>query len=186
MTKTYSIANFVEDLRAITRETSDEGTIISRIEPLARRLAVEKAWLEKHHYNTDPDQGFGVHLLHEEPDHSLAVFAVAWLPGRGAPPHDHGTWAVVAGVEGSERNILYKRDDDRSRADHAQLSVKSDRTIQNGEIVSMKTGGIHSVINESNTVSLSLHTYGKHLNHTGRAQYDLTTNAKKDFIVTVA
>jgi hypothetical protein len=22
---------------------------------------------------------------------------VSWLPGRGTPPHDHGTWAVVAG-----------------------------------------------------------------------------------------
>ena len=44
-----------------------------------------------------PEQGFRVHLLHEEPDHGLAVLGRGRrLPGRGAP-HNHGTWAVVAG-----------------------------------------------------------------------------------------
>ena len=32
--------------------------------------------------------------------------ALAWLPGRGTPPHDHGTWAIVVGVEGEERNRI--------------------------------------------------------------------------------
>jgi hypothetical protein len=25
------------------------------------------------------------------------IVAVSWLPGRGASPHDHGTWSVVVG-----------------------------------------------------------------------------------------
>ena len=47
-----------------------------------------------------------VHVLHEESDHRLAVFAVSWLPGRGVPPHDHGTWAIVVGVDGPEKNLF--------------------------------------------------------------------------------
>lgn len=181
----YTLNGYVEDLRQITRETDDEDEIITRVGPLAKRLALDKSWLEEKHYDTDPEQGFGVYLLHEEPDHTLAVFVVSWLPGRGAPPHDHGTWAVVAGVEGIERNTSYKRLDDGSRPDHAELSVKQVVNASEGELICMKTGGIHSVLNETGQVTLSLHTYGKHFNHTNRSQFDPETNQKKDFIVKI-
>jgi predicted metal-dependent enzyme (double-stranded beta helix superfamily) len=181
----YSLGSYIEDLRQITRETDSEDEIIKSVRPLAQRLAVEKNWLQQHHYETDSEQGFLAHLLHEEPDHTLAVFVVSWLPGRGAPPHDHGTWAVVAGVEGIEHNIRYKRVDDGSRSDYAELEVKHALDANVGELVCMKTGGIHSVRNESEQVTLSLHTYGKHINYTARSQFDLETNEKKDFKVRV-
>ena len=179
----YSLERYLDDLRRVTRDTDDEDTIISQIGPLALRLAANKDWLEEKHYNADPEQGFGVHLIHEEPDHTLPVFVVSWLPGRGAPPHDHGTWAVVAGVEGVERNIRYRRIDDRSRQDYAELQVKHEIDADEGDLICMKTGGIHSVQNKTDQVTLSLHTYGKHVNYTIRSQYDLETNEKKDFKV---
>lgn len=185
MTGAYSLEDYVADLRRITAATQDEDRILTEVEPVAKTLALDKGWLRPEHYNTDPEQGFGVHVLHEEPDHTLAVFLVAWEPGKGAPPHDHGTWAVVAGVEGDERNIVYQRVDDRSRDGYAVLEVKHDFTIADGEVISMRTGGMHSVLNETDKITLSLHTYGKHLNHTGRSQFDLETHEKRDFLVNV-
>lgn len=185
MSGTYSLSDYVADLRQVTRDTDNEEEIISRVGPLAQRLALDKNWLQAKHYETNPEQGFGAHLLHEEPDHSLAVLVVNWLPGRGAPPHDHGTWAVVAGVEGVERNTSYKRTDDRSRADYAELEIKKEVNAAEGELICMKTGGIHSVRNDTDSVTLSLHTYGKHVNHTDRSQFDLESNEKKDFFVRV-
>lgn len=181
----YTLDHYVEDLREITSQTDDEDEIIRQVSPLAQRMATDKTWLHEKHYEADPDQGFGVHLLHEEPDHSLAVFAVSWLPGRGTPPHDHGTWAVVAGVDGIERNVRYRRVDDRSRNDYAELEVKSDINADAGDLVCMKTGGIHMVRNETDAVTLSLHTYGRHINETDRSQYNLETNEKKDLKVKV-
>jgi predicted metal-dependent enzyme (double-stranded beta helix superfamily) len=183
--QTYSIEQYAADLRKIEKECSSEDEIISRVAPLAQKLALDKSWVRPEHYETDREQGFGVHLLHEEADHSLPVFVVSWLPGRGAPPHDHGTWAVVAGVEGVEKNTRYKRIDDRSRDDYAELEVKEAFDAAEGELVCMKTGGIHSVMNESEKVTLSLHTYGMHVNHTERSQFNLATNEKKDFKVQV-
>lgn len=185
MSEPYTLDRYVEDLRLITRETDNEDEIVSRVGPLAQRLADQKNWLEKKHYETNAEQGFGVHLLHEEPDHTLAVFVVSWLPGRGAPPHDHGTWAVMAGVEGIERNIRYRRLDDGSRPDYAEMDVKHDFNADAGDIICMKTGGIHSVLNETDRVTLSLHTYGKHFNHTDRSQFDPETRKKRDLIVSV-
>jgi predicted metal-dependent enzyme (double-stranded beta helix superfamily) len=181
----YTLEQYVEDLRRITTETQDEDEIIGRVAPLARRLALDKSWLNGKHHETNPEQGFGAHLLHEEPDHSLAVLVVNWLPGRGAPPHDHGTWAVVAGVEGVERNIRYRRTDDGSRPGYAKLEVKHDFDADAGEVICMKTGGIHAVRNESDDVTLSLHTYGMHVNYTDRSQFDLETNEVKEFVVRV-
>ena len=181
----YSLDDYVDDLRRITRETDDEDEIIKQIGPLAQRLALDKSWLEEKHYDAGPEQGFGVHLLHEEPDHTLAVFVVSWLPSRGAPPHDHGTWAVVAGVVGAERNVRYNRLDNGSRTDYAELSTKHDFDAAEGELICMRTGGIHSVHNNTDKITLSLHTYGKHINHTNRSQFDPETNTKKDFVVKV-
>ena len=185
MTEVASLYRYVAELHRITRDTDDEDEIIGRVGPLALQLALEKSWLQESHYDTDPEQGFGVHLLHEEPDHSLAVFVVSWLPGRGAPAHDHGTWAVVAGVVGVERNIRYKRLDDGTRPGYGELAVKHEIDAGEGELICMKTGGIHSVRNQTEAVTLSLHTYGMHVNHTTRSQFDLATNVKTDFKVEI-
>jgi predicted metal-dependent enzyme (double-stranded beta helix superfamily) len=168
----YTLERFIEDLRHVVRETADGKRLLAQVRPLAQRLALAGTWLAPRHYEADPEQGFGVHLLHEEPDHTLAVFAVSWLPGRGAPPHDHGTWAVVAGVDGPERNEFWERVDDRSRPGHAALRKAGNKVFDRGEVLAMPAGTIHSVRNESDRVTVSLHVYGKHVNHTERSQYD--------------
>jgi predicted metal-dependent enzyme (double-stranded beta helix superfamily) len=185
MTESYPLEQYVDDLRSIVADTSDEGEIIGRVGPLAQRVVADKSWLQPKHYETDEEQGFGVHLLHEEADHSLAVILVNWLPGRGTPPHDHGTWAVVVGIEGVERNVRYKRLDDRSKPDYAELAVKEDFAANEGELVCIRSGGIHKVTNESERMTLSLHTYGRHINHTNRSQFNLDTNERTEFIVRV-
>jgi len=181
----YGLAQFVIDLRAIVAETNNAGAIIDRVRRLARRLARSREWLEQRHYECDPEQGFGVHLLHEEPDHTLAVFAVAWLPGRGAPPHNHGTWAVVAGVDGPEKNVHWKRRDDGTRPGYAELEKADEEVIGPGEVVTFLPDAIHSVVNETDAVTVSLHVYGKHLNYTGRSQFDPENKVEMPFLVTV-
>jgi predicted metal-dependent enzyme (double-stranded beta helix superfamily) len=124
-----------------------------------------------------------VHLLHEEADHSLAVFAIAWLPGRGAPPHNHGAWAVVAGVDGLETNTFWQRLDDGSRPGYAEISKNGEKVFGPGEVVAFLPHDIHSVTNETPAVTVSLHVYGKHLNYTARSQYDATARTETPFLI---
>ncbi len=182
----YALDAYVADLRRITAATSDYAEIFDQVAPLASRLALSKeTWLKPEHYETDEGQGFGVHLLHEEPDHSLAVFAIAWAPHDGTPIHDHGTWAVVAGVDGVERNIKYNRLDDRSRPDYAELEERCTFTAAVGDVVCLKPNGIHLVWNDNDHVTVSLHTYGQHINHTGRSTFNPETNEVAQFVVDV-
>ncbi|MFQ5757459.1 MAG: hypothetical protein ACE5H7_15375 [Acidiferrobacterales bacterium] len=182
-TVAYSLSDYVNDLRAITAKTQDDEAIIRQVRPLAKRMAESKDWLDQRYYECDEEQGFGVHLLHEEADHTLAIFAVAWLPGRGTPPHDHGTWAVVAGVDGPEKNIFWKREDDGSRAGYAKLEHNGERIFGEGEVVAFLPREIHTVWNDSDAVTLSLHTYGKHINFTGRSQFDPEKNTATPFLL---
>lgn len=185
MQEQYSIAQYVNDLRRITAETEDEGEIFDRVGPLAQRLAGEDSWIEERFFAPDEETGFSAFLLHEEEDHSLAVLAASWTPGMGVGPHDHGTWAIVAGVRGFERNIRYKRLDDKSKPDYAELEIKEESVAGPGDLVCIRNGGIHSVRNDSDDVTLSLHTYGHHVNYTIRYQYDLEARRASEFKVDV-
>jgi predicted metal-dependent enzyme (double-stranded beta helix superfamily) len=185
-TARYDLKRFVDDLRAITGSTSDEHEIIRRVRPLARDLALARTWLEPGHYQGDPAQGFGVHLLHEEADHTLAVFAASWLPGRGAPPHNHGTWAVVAGVDGLEKNVFWKRVDDGLRSGYAEIVKAGEKVFGAGDVVTFLPESIHSVTNDTDAVTVSLHVYGKHVNYTTRSQFDPETRVAKEFKVVQA
>jgi len=183
----YSISCLVADLKQICAQFTDEREVLVHVRPLARRAALSnESWLDDRMYRADADQGFGVHLLHEEPDHALAVMAVSWLPNRGAPPHDHGTWAVIAGVDGAEKNQFFERADDRRKLGYAELKKVGEKVCGPGDVVGMPGGMIHSVWNETDAVSLSLHIYGKHVNFTGRSQFDLDRKTETPFIVTMA
>ena len=184
--ESYSIAQLVADLRQIRAQFPAERDILHAVRPLARRAALAKdAWLEERMVRGDETQGFGVTLLHEEPDHTLAVLALSWLPHRGAPPHDHGTWAVVAGVEGPEKNEFFERTDDRARPGYAELRKIGEKVCAAGDVLAMPKGVIHSVWNDTGSVSVSLHIYGVHVNHTGRSQFDLEKKTETPFLVRV-
>lgn len=181
--KIYTLADLAQALRSITSECEDPQDIISRVGPCAERAALGKEWLQSEHYTCDTEQGFGVHLLHEEADHSLAIFAIAWLPGRGAPPHNHGTWAVVAGVDGLETNTFWKRLDDGSRPGYANVVYNGEKTFGPGEVVAFLPHELHSVTNKTEEITVSLHIYGKHLNYTGRSQFNVEQKTEMPFIV---
>src|SRR5215470_11245973 len=169
----YPLESFVAQLRDATSQSTNPTETLARVRPLAVRFAADRGWVGPDLYRTDPEQGFLIHLLHEEPNHDLAVMALAWLPGRGTPPHDHGTWAIVVGVDGEERNEYFRRVDDRKRPGHAELEKVSERVCRKGDVVQMLPGAIHSVTNVGSGVALSLHVYGRHINHTGRSQFDV-------------
>jgi len=168
----YTLEAFVKDLRALAPAATDPGAIAALVRPMARELALARTWLQKTHYTCDPAQGFGVHVLHEEPDHTLFVVAAAWLPGRGVAPHNHGTWAVVAGVDGPERNAFWKRLDDGSRRGYAKIEKVAEKDFGPGDVLTLLPDAIHSVRNETGAVTVSLHAYGYNLNMSGRLQFD--------------
>ena len=172
----YVLPSFVADLRAATAGADAERAVVERVKPLVARFAASPGWRKSAYYECDPDQGFGIHVLHEDPGHGLWVIAVSWLPHRGPPPHNHGTWAVIAGIDGEEKNILWRR---RAGA----IERQGEESIGAGQVSAFLSGAIHSVVNEGERVTLSLHVYGRNLNFTERVQFDPVSGTEKAFKV---
>ena len=181
----YSVDDYIRDIRSVVREETDIGSITERIKPLALKLAGDPDWFEEKYRYTDPEQGVGLHLLHEEENHDLAVFAIAWAPGRGVSAHNHKTWAVVTGIEGQEHETTYVRRDDGSVPGFADLEATKEETLFPGAAVCCHPEDIHSVVNNGDRVAVSLHTYGRHLNHTGRSTFDVEAKTETPLILKI-
>jgi predicted metal-dependent enzyme (double-stranded beta helix superfamily) len=182
----YNLESYVADLRSIAASESDPMKVAEKVKPLAKRFAGTPGWLTDEHRSVNEEQGFGVHLLHEEENHDLAVFVLSWMPNRGTLPHNHLTWAVVAGIEGEENEVGWKRVDDGSKDGYAKLEKVGEETLRPGEASACKPEAIHSVWNTGTEVSVSLHTYGRHINHTGRSEFDPSQDLVRPFEVSVS
>lgn len=173
MDANYSLSQFVADLRSITAATADEREVLRRVAPLAERLAASPGLKTEPAIHANIEKGFSFNLLHEEPDHSLAVALLSWLPGGATLPHNHGTWGIVVGLDGAEKNIYWRRLDDGSRAGYAELERVGEMGCVVGQAVVLPSPTIHSVENISEQASVSLHIYGKNVYYTGRSQFDV-------------
>ena len=49
------------------------------------------------------------------------VFDACFKPGSVTPVHDHGTWAVVAGVDGGRENAIYKCTDNAFEPKYGEI-----------------------------------------------------------------
>ncbi len=181
----YSVEQYVKDIRAVVSEEHEIDAISQRIKPLALRLASDPSWFQDKYRKVDPDQGVGLHLLHEEENHDLAVFVIAWAPGRGVDAHNHKTWAVVSGIEGQEHETNYVRLDDGSKPGFADLKATKEETLFPGTAVCCRPEDIHSVRNNGDQIAVSLHTYGRHLNHTGRSTFDVEAKTETPLILKI-
>lgn len=105
-----------------------------------------------------------VYRLSEDADGHYALYASVGLPGKAVPPHDHTTWAIIAGVHGVERNVFYRRD---KTADPAQDTLSPERTVDviRGSSVTLCPTDVHTIELVGKETSLHLHFYGRGLDH---------------------
>ena len=167
-----AVIDLITTIKSTVTKSQDPKMIISAVTPVATKLAKDQSWLKPEYYECDQKQGMGITVLNEEPDHSIFIETVAWLPGRAVAPHDHQTWGIVVGIDGTEVNVHWQRLDDGTKEDFAELRVLKEREISAGDVVHLLPDDIHSVRNEGNTTSLSLHIYGQALSSLKRYEFD--------------
>ena len=164
------LRSFLTELKLITAKESDDREILKRVAPLAKGMSKDRDWIEEGFYKRDETSGYGVTVLLEE--ENLYVIVVCWPPGQDVTPHDHQTWAVVAGIDGVEKNQLWRRTDDGSRPGYAEVELQSEVQVGPGDTCLMLPDDIHSVLNDTDKPTLSLHVYGKVLGDTRRNEYE--------------
>lgn len=129
----------------------------------------------------------GIYRLSEDPDHRFALYASAGGPGKKVPPHNHTTWAIIAGVHGAERNVVYERLDNGAQEGVVQLreAPSKEKTLKRGDVIAFLPDDFHHIetpVGSGN--ALHLHFYGLSLEHLpGRVTVDMATNTARRFMV---
>lgn len=128
----------------------------------------------------------GIYRLSEDPDHRFALYASAGGPGKKVPPHNHTTWAVIAGVHGAERNVVYDRLDNGARDGFVQLreAPAKEKTLKNGDYISYLPDDFHHIETPAGSgTALHLHFYGLALDHLpDRVSVDMASGTAKRFM----
>jgi predicted metal-dependent enzyme (double-stranded beta helix superfamily) len=123
-----------------------------------------------------------IYRLSEDADHRFALYASCAEPGRSTPPHDHTTWAVIAGVHGEEHNKFYRRTDDCSVPGEGTVEVDHEFTVRPGTAVTLMPDDIHSIHLGPVGPHVNLHMYGLSLEHLpDRVAYDVAKGTYKVF-----
>jgi rhodanese-related sulfurtransferase/predicted metal-dependent enzyme (double-stranded beta helix superfamily) len=128
----------------------------------------------------------GIYRLSEDPDHRFALYASAGGPGKKVPPHNHTTWAIIAGVHGAERNVVYDRLDNGDRAGFVQLreAPAKEKTLRRGDVIAYLPEDFHHIETPAGAGNaLHLHFYGLSLEHLpDRVTVDMATGAARRFM----
>ncbi|NJM71842.1 MAG: cupin [Scytonema sp. RU_4_4] len=171
----YRLYRFLTDLEDILHKSKSDRHRLQAIYPLVRRLLTSSEWLQGEYLEPDPETGWSVLTLYDEPDFPLTVQTVAWLPRRVSPIHNHATWGVVALISGEEKNTLWKRTDNNDG-----IEKVGDIILTPGEIISFMPDAIHSVEALGDEPTISFNLYGE-TNYEQRFEFEPVTHTAKNF-----
>lgn len=128
----------------------------------------------------------GIYRLSEDPDHRFALYASAGGAGKKVPPHNHTTWAIIAGVHGAERNVVYERLDNGDREGFVQLreAPAKEKTLRRGDVIAYLPDDFHHIETPVGSGdALHLHFYGLSLEQLpDRVTVDLAAGTSKRFM----
>jgi predicted metal-dependent enzyme (double-stranded beta helix superfamily) len=168
------LASLIESIREVVKSGDDDGEVARRVAKLLEPCLGGDSFLTEAQREPDPDH-YRQHVLHVEEDGSFSIVALVWLPGQETPIHDHVSWCVVGVHEGQEYETHYQL---RSNEAGERWLVEDDQSVNPPGSTAALTppGDIHKVVNNGQTLAISLHIYGADIGKLGssiRRRYDL-------------
>ncbi len=123
-----------------------------------------------------------MYLLSEDSDHRYALYFSTGRPGRGSPPHNHTTWAVIVGIDGQEENRIYERLDDGSVENRGEIRQRDSFMVEKGTGIGFTAEDIHSIHVSGDTPTRNFHLYGLSIEHLpNRIMFNMNDGSHKVF-----
>ncbi len=155
--ETIKAVRAIEAQHGVTRET------LEKLKPVLVSLASRTELFPPESFSNLPGRPGTIFHLAEDPDGRFALYGSAGAPGKAQPPHNHTTWACIAGVYGEEHNVFYDRVDDRKVEGEGKLAKSGELTVVKGNACAFLPDDFHTIEVVNGKESLHLHLYGKTL-----------------------
>lgn len=158
-----AVAAFIAEARHLLDgiQDPDRETLL----PVARaleRLGLQRELFPSEHFPVSASNPAQIYRLSEDLDGGYALYISAGLPGKAQAPHDHTTWAVIAGIAGNERNVFYRRESTVNPGrDRLAETGRSD--VVAGSAVTLLADDVHTIELVGDDAGLHLHFYGRAL-----------------------
>jgi len=89
----------------------------------------------------------------------MALYLISDALGVVSPPHSHQTWAIIAGISGTELNHSYQVIDEKQKL----VRKISSTMVKEGDVAILNEHEIHSTEVIGNIPTFHLHLYGREL-----------------------
>jgi len=173
-----AVAETVTKVREIEKAQGVTRQALQLIEAELTSLTKQKDLFTPEHFpNPEAGQPAKLYVLSEDADHRFPIYLTCALPGGAVRPHNHGTWAVVAGLDGCEENHLYDRVEGGHEPGTAKIALREKLQLRDGDSIALMPDDIHSVATPGDIPRRHFHMYGLSLEHLPkRLAYDTANN----------
>jgi predicted metal-dependent enzyme (double-stranded beta helix superfamily) len=143
-----AVQRFIDDVRDIYARVDSMEERFAQIAPLLKELLTDPDLRELSNdwpFRNDSSRGYIENLLfYEDPDYGFVLNSLMKKPGESTPVHDHAhTWTLYGVLRGTEKVVRFKRMDDGSSDEHADLEQVDDRDVIPGYIYFVRPYEIH-------------------------------------------
>lgn len=175
---TPEIRALIEETRRLMARIDSDAERVKALEPAFSRLLAADGWLPEEFARPDETSGMGggigQYALYRAEDGSLALFSLVVPAGATTPVHDHQAWGLIGLYRGRQGETVYKRLDDGSDPERADLAVAIDQEVETGEFFALlpPDGDIHKVTTISAEPSVSIHLLANDTGCVWRHRFD--------------
>ena len=155
----YRLYRFLTDLEDVLDQISDDYLRLQAICPLVRKLLDSSPWMQIGLLEPDPETGWAVQTLYDEPFFPLTVQLVAWAPGTVSPIHNHASWGIVGLLGGQEKNTFWGRSPIPKFPD--KIQTVGDILLAPGDVLCLMPDAIHHVEALGDEPTISFNLYGE-------------------------
>ena len=147
----------------IQKERAMSRSSVERIRTALLELAMQREFWNETDYPAPAGDERQNRFLIGQGESGVSLYLNVLCPGKRIPPHNHTTWACIAGVEGVEENTFFDRVDDGSVPGRAEITTREVVVVGPGTGIAMLGEDIHSVEIKGSQTIRHLHFYGRPL-----------------------
>jgi predicted metal-dependent enzyme (double-stranded beta helix superfamily) len=163
----------------------DQCDCLPSLRKLVRKLVLNSYWLQTQ--RPDPTDDSDFLNLYDEIGFPLTVQIEALMPGTSTTIHNHGTWGIVAVLQGQAKNRFWQRWSQTGPGGPSpepefpdKISVVQAQVLEKGAVISFVPAAIHSVEALGAEPLVTFNLYGE-TDRKQRFEFDAISHSARNY-----